>query len=128
MKNHHIVDSCPLTTPSRLLAAYANLLARSTRMLAWVREHDWFNLVEEQTCYAIEVESIAAAEANLDLDENERLRKAELLEQILAQDLEIRRRLRERQDQLQQLIGVNQRKRDLSRSYGALIPMDSRTR
>lgn len=128
MTNQQQVDSSLLTTAPRLLAAYASLLARSTRMLAWVREHDWFNLVEEQTCYAIEVESIAAAEANLELNDTERSRKAELLEQILSQDLEIRRRLRERQDELQQLIGVNQRKRDLSRSYGVLIPMDSGAR
>ncbi|TLM79985.1 flagellar protein FliT [Microbulbifer harenosus] len=125
MKNHHIVDDSPLTTPSRLLAAYANLLARSTRMLTWVKEHDWFNLVEEQTCYAIEVESIAAAEVNITLSDDERRRKLLLLEQIVEQDLEIRRRLRERQGELRQLIGTHQRKRNLSRSYGVVIPLET---
>ncbi|MFD1215470.1 MULTISPECIES: flagellar protein FliT [Microbulbifer] len=124
MKKFHIVDDSPLNTPERLLAAYANLLARSTRMQAWVREHDWFNLVEEQTCYAIEVDAIARAEAQLDLNENEIRRKADLLEQILELDLDIRQRLRERQGELQELIGTSQRKRDLSRAYGTLVSLD----
>lgn len=124
MKKFHIVDDSPLNTPERLLAAYANLLARSTRMHAWVREHDWFNLVEEQTCYAIEVDAIARAEAQIELDDHALKRKADLLEQILELDLDIRQRLRDRQEHLQSLIGSSQRKRDLSRTYGQLISLD----
>ncbi|WP_299595854.1 flagellar protein FliT [uncultured Microbulbifer sp.] len=123
MRRNAIVGDNPLTSPARVLAAYTSLLARSSRMLACVREHDWFNLVEEQTCYAIEVDAIASAEAGMAFSESERQRKAELLEQILEQDLEVRKGLRQRQDELQQLIGTSQRKRDLSRTYGSLIPL-----
>lgn len=123
MKRNLIAGENPLTSPTRVLAAYTSLLARSSRMLACVREHDWFNLVEEQTCYAIEVDAIACAEAGMVFDDRDRQRKAELLEQILEQDLEIRQRLRQRQDELQQLIGSSQRKRDLSRTYGSLVPL-----
>ena len=123
MKHNAVVGGNPLNSPARVLAAYTSLLARSSRMLACVREHDWFNLVEEQTCYAIEVDAIASAEEGMEFTAGDRQRKAELLEQILEQDLEIRRRLRQRQDELQQLIGTSQRKRDLSRAYGSLIPL-----
>lgn len=110
--------------PAGLLAAYANLLERSSRMLACMHRQDWFSLVEEQSRYVIEVESLSKAEGNLDLSENERERKAALLERILEQDIEIRRGLLERREELQKLIGVSQRKRDLVRSYGVRPPFD----
>ena len=108
----------PIASPERLLAAYSNLLARSTRMLACVRERDWFTLVEEQTCYVIEVDALSKAENAIPLGDEERRRKATLLEQLLEQDIEIRRGLLERRDELEKLMGVSQRKRNLARSYG----------
>lgn len=114
------LDDSPLSAPERLLAAYANLLARSSRMLACVREQDWFALVEEQSCYVIEVEAIAKAEAGIELSEAQKEYKADLLEKILEQDLEIRQRLLKRRSELQKQIEVAQRRRNLARSYGAL--------
>lgn len=112
-----VFEGAPMSA-DRLLAAYANLLARSSRMLACMHERDWFSLVEEQSSYVIEVESLSKAEGNLELSTEQRERKAELLERILEQDMEIRRGLLERREELQKLIGVSQRKRDLARSYG----------
>jgi len=111
--------SGPLASPERLLAAYESLLARSTRMLACVREQDWPSLVEEQSRYVIEVDSLSRSEGSLSLSGEEQRRKAELLERILEQDMEIRRRLMDRREELSKLIGVSQHKRDLARSYGA---------
>ncbi|AMX03160.1 flagellar protein FliT [Microbulbifer thermotolerans] len=107
-----------LNSPQRLLAAYESLLARSTRMLACVREHNWFELVEEQSCYVVEVELISKAESAIKLSEAEKEHKAKLLEKILEQDMEIRQRLIERRNQLQKQMGTAQRRRDLARSYG----------
>lgn len=112
------VGETPVLSAERLLASYASLLARSSRMLACMHERDWFSLVEEQSCYVIEVDSLAKAEGSLRLSNEECERKAELLERILEQDMEIRRGLLERREELQKLIGVSQRKRDLARSYG----------
>lgn len=106
------------SSPEGLLAAYADLLARSSRMLACMQRQDWFSLVEEQSSYVIEVESLSRAELKLSLSDAQRERKATLLERILEQDIEIRRGLLERREELQKLIGVSQRKRDLVRSYG----------
>ncbi|WP_231758108.1 flagellar protein FliT [Microbulbifer elongatus] len=125
MKNKRSVGEVALSSPAAILAGYTALLARSSRMLAYVHARDWFNLVEEQTSYAIEVETLANAESEFELNAHERKRKMELLEQILEQDLEIRQRLEQRQNELQELIGTNTRKRDLSRAYGTLIPFSS---
>ncbi|MCQ3828344.1 flagellar protein FliT [Microbulbifer elongatus] len=125
MKNKLSVGEVALSSPAAILAGYAALLARSSRMLAYVHARDWFNLVEEQTSYAIEVETLANAESEFELNDHERKRKMELLEQILEQDLEIRQRLEQRQNELHELIGTNTRKRDLSRAYGTLIPFNS---
>lgn len=105
-------------SPERLLAAYASLLARSSRMLACVREQDWFSLVEEQSSYVIEVEFLSRVEGNLVLSGEQRERKTVLLERILEQDIEIRRGLLERRAELEKLIGVSQSRRNLVRSYG----------
>lgn len=118
MRDFYSMEGNPLNSPERLLAAYAALLARSTRMLACVREQDWFTLAEEQSCYVVEVESLSRVEGAIQLSDEERDRKAELLECILEQDMEIRRRLLERRNELQKQIGVSQCKRDLTRSYG----------
>ncbi|WP_043318853.1 flagellar protein FliT [Microbulbifer sp. HZ11] len=125
MENKSKTRESSLSSPTAILAGYTELLARSSRMLAFVHARDWFRLVEEQTNYAIEVETLANAEARLQLSDRERKRKMELLEQILEQDLEIRQRLEQRQTELQELIGTNTRKRDLSRAYGTVIPLNS---
>ncbi|MCX2780133.1 flagellar protein FliT [Microbulbifer thermotolerans] len=124
MKALNSIEGNPLNSSERLLAAYESLLARSTRMLACVREHDWFELVEEQSCYVVEVEFIAKAEGAIDLNEAEKEHKAELLEKILRQDLEIRQRLFKRKEELQKQMSVAQCKRDLARSYGVPLGLD----
>lgn len=103
---------------AQVLRAYEGLLARSTHMLDCVQRHDWGALVEEESRYVLEVEELSHTERHTALDAAQRERKAMLLEQILEQDLEIRRRLMARREELQHLIGASKRKRDLRRSYG----------
>lgn len=107
-------------TQEQVLDAYETLRERSNRMLEWARLKDWDSLVNEESRYVIEVERLSTLEPRLALDVAQQERKAELLEQILEQDLEIRRRLVERRDALSELIGVSQRKRDLNRAYRPL--------
>lgn len=107
-------------TEERLLAAYEALRECSSRMLEWARQEDWDSLVNEESRYVIEVERLSQFDSELLLDMPQQQRRAELLEQILEQDMEIRRRLVERRDALSELIGVSQRKRNLSRAYRPL--------
>lgn len=100
-----------------LLRAYEALLERSTRMLAKAKEEAWDALIEEESCYVLEVERLAREDQGLVLDLPQRERKAELLERILEQDLEVRRHLVARRDKLGELIGNSQRKKNLQRAY-----------
>lgn len=101
----------------RLLAAYEALLERSSRMLAKAREEAWDALIEEESRYVLEVERLAREDQGQGLDPMQRERKASLLERILEQDMEVRRHLVARRDELGELIGNSRRKRDLERAY-----------
>lgn len=101
----------------RLLAAYEALLERSSRMLAKAREEAWDALIEEESRYVLEVERLAREDQGQGLDPAQRERKASLLERILEQDMEVRRHLVARRDELGELIGNSRRKRDLERAY-----------
>ena len=87
-------------------------------MLDCVRRQDWDALMDEEAHYLVDVEQLSSREQDTALDPSQRARKAELLERILERDLEIRRCLVARRDELAGLIGTSRRKRDLRRSYG----------
>lgn len=111
-----------------LLAAYASLLEASLRMLATARAADWEALVEQESDYLVRVERIRRMDAQLSLDDEAASRKAALLERILEQDMEIRRRLVERRDELGRMIGNSRRQQALSRAYGpqqGAVPVDA---
>ncbi|MCK2185113.1 flagellar protein FliT [Halomonas getboli] len=101
-----------------VIDGYQDLLARSERMLALAREADWPALVEHEAGYVQQVGRIAELDAQHALTEDERRRKAELLEPILENDMEVRRLLVQRRDELGELIGTAQRRRDLQQAYG----------
>ncbi len=102
----------------QVLLAYEALLARSGRMLDCVQRHDWDALVDEESRYVLDVEQLSNSEGDTVLDAAQQDRKALMLEQILDQDLEIRRCLVARREELARLIGTSKRKRELRRSYG----------
>ncbi|HSP58323.1 MAG TPA: flagellar protein FliT [Halomonas sp.] len=108
---HH--DAGPI-----LLEAYEALLARSSRMLDAVRAADWDALIRQESEYVVQVDKLRHMDAELSLDSEALEHKAELLERILEQDLEIRRSLLARRDELGQLIGSSRQKLALSRTYG----------
>lgn len=108
-----------MAAAGEVLAAYEQLLQRSARMLAWAREGDWANLVQEESVYVVAVEKLKSLEIESKLDHEGRQRKADLLERILEQDAEVRQRLELRRDELSVLMGDARRRRDLSRAYRA---------
>ncbi|RAH36595.1 flagellar protein FliT [Halomonas sp. SL1] len=101
-----------------VIDGYQDLLERSERMLALAREADWSALVEQETGYVQQVARVAELDAQHALSDGERQRKAELLEAILGNDMEVRRHLVQRRDELGELIGTAQRRRDLQQAYG----------
>ncbi|MBN7795819.1 flagellar protein FliT [Parahaliea mediterranea] len=107
-----------------VLLVYESLLAATQSMLTLAREGDWSALLESESRYVVDVESLARIEAEVVLDKRQQARKAELLESILYNDVQIRKYLVARRDELGEKMGVSQRKRDLNRAYrpaGAVV-------
>ncbi|RTR04422.1 flagellar protein FliT [Halomonas nitroreducens] len=113
----HDVDSP--ASQEEVIAIYEALLARSEQMLASARVADWAALVDQEADYVQRVERLSRLEAEPSLDRASQLRKADLLECILENDLEVRRHLIQRRDELGELIGTSRRQQSLQRAYGA---------
>ncbi|MBL7251699.1 flagellar protein FliT [Alloalcanivorax sp. C16-2] len=107
------------STGEQVLQAYEGLLVRTGRMLEHARGQDWNALIEEESLYVLDVERLARGEVSVRLNERQRHRKAELLERILERERGVRLCLETRREELDQLIGLSRRRRDLNRSYGA---------
>ena len=100
-----------------LIEAYAKLLICVTKMHELANAEQWAELIEQRTHYVMSVEALRKHDEETVLDDDGRRRKTELLESILEHDVEIRRRLVARRDELGKLIGVSQRQRSLHRAY-----------
>jgi len=100
-----------------LLASYEALLSSVEYMHELANAEQWAELIEQRTSYVVLVEQLRELDATVLLDPAAQQRKAELLESILEHDVDIRRRLVARRDELGKLIGVSQRQRDLHRAY-----------
>ncbi|HDZ47906.1 hypothetical protein LCGC14_0150650 [marine sediment metagenome] len=112
-----------------LIESYATLLASVEYMHELANTEQWAELIDQRTNYVVQVEKLRELDAHVVLDTASQRRKAELLESILEHDVNIRRRLVARRDELGKLIGVTQRQRDLHRAYapqqGAAVPFDA---
>jgi len=112
-----------------LLDCYACLLSSVEHMHELANSEQWAELIEQRTNYVLQVEKLRELDATVELDADGQQRKAELLERILEHDVDIRRRLVARRDELGKLIGVTQRQRDLHRAYapqqGAPVAYDA---
>ena len=100
-----------------LLASYEALLRRVEYMHELAHAEQWAELIDQRTSYVVLVEQLRELDANVELDAAAQRRKVELLERILEHDVEIRRRLVSRREELGKLIEVSQRQRDLHRAY-----------
>lgn len=100
-----------------LIDAYARLLASVRYMHELADKEQWAELIEQRSNYVMLVEKLRELDSMVRLDDDSKRRKAELLEQILEHDVDIRRRLVARRDELGKLISVTQRQRNLHRAY-----------
>ncbi len=100
-----------------LLASYEALLNRVEHMHELANAEQWAELIDQRTNYVLLVEQLRELDTTVSLDDAALQRKAELLERILEHDVDIRRRLVSRRDELGKLIEVSQRQRDLHRAY-----------
>ncbi|MGP9764791.1 flagellar protein FliT [Halomonas sp. AOP13-D3-9] len=100
-----------------LLTSYETLLSRVEYIHELANAEQWAELIDQRTSYVVLVEQLRELDTTVVLDTAGQQRKAELLERILEHDVDIRRRLVSRRDELGKLIEVSQRQRDLHRAY-----------
>lgn len=105
-------------TQSSLLETYAALLDNAAHMHELANTEEWAALIEQRTHFVMLVDKLRQLDSAVTLDERGQRRKAELLEAILEHDVEIRRQLVARRDELGKLIGISQQQRLLHRTYG----------
>ncbi len=79
-----------MTAKADYFARYEAIAAISARMLAAARKSHWRELDELQGEYRLLVDALCDIDADVSLDESERMRKYDLIRQILADDAAIR--------------------------------------
>jgi flagellar protein FliT len=79
-----------MSSKADYFARYEAIAAISERMLSAAREAHWNDLVDLQDEYRILVDALKAADGGIRLTDAERMRKFELIRQILADDAAIR--------------------------------------
>lgn len=104
---------------TEVIMSYYTLLEHSNQMLASVRNEDWDSLIKAELQYVEEVErlSVAEAEAEVELSDQQKLDKLQLLSTIMDQDREIRERLVARRTMLEQTLRSMNKKQKLEHSY-----------
>ncbi|KYQ96386.1 flagellar biosynthesis protein FliT [Serratia plymuthica] len=102
----------------QLLAAYQQIYALSSQMLALAQTERWENLVELELAYVQAVEKTAdfTGKAGPSMALQELLRNK--LQQILDNENELKRLLQRRMDQLKELIGQSTRQSVVNSTYG----------
>lgn len=111
------ISACEQNAQQTLLTSYETLLSRVEHMHELANAEQWAELIDQRTNYVILVEQLRELDMTVPLDTAAQQRKAELLESILEHDVDIRRRLVARRDELGKLIEVSQRQRSLHRAY-----------
>jgi len=105
-------------TSRDVIQTYEAILDVTARMLDAARNSDWDLLVErEQECRML-VERLVAARAKVDLDDDARKRKAEIIRKVLSDDAAIRDLTQPWLARLQHMMTSTGRERQLHAAYG----------
>jgi flagellar protein FliT len=104
---------------SPIVRSYEELLVLSEQMLEAARASNWDALNDLQQVYMAEVDRLRLLDHTKPFSDNERLRRFQLLERILAYDARIRDLTMPRLAQLGELLNSSRRKLELSAAYGA---------
>lgn len=107
-----------------LLARYEQLLSRSQRMLELARLAQWDDLLSEEARYVEDVQKLAHIQPDRALEQDEQQRRLNFMEQILECNLEVKRHLETRRDEIGELINVSRRQGKLGRTYGVIDATD----
>ncbi|WP_157981280.1 flagellar protein FliT [Aliidiomarina sanyensis] len=107
----------PVMAGDEVIASYERLLDFSASMLTHARQDDWTALIDSEVAYVAEVDRLQKYEMDAMLSEEQQALKLSLLEQLLAQDQEIRERLAKRRAELEKLLSSASQKKKLDDAY-----------
>lgn len=117
-------DQPALLAPAELLARYEQLLDRSRRMLELARLSQWDELLDEEARYVEDVQKLAHIQPDRELAQGELETRLGFMEQILECNLEVKRHLETRRDEIGELINLSRRQGELGRTYGVIDAVD----
>lgn len=113
-----------LLAPDELLAKYERLLDCSRRMLELARLGQWEELLSEEARYVEDVQKLANIQPARALTQEEQQNRLSFMEQILECNLEVKRHLEMRRDEIGELINLSRRQGKLGRTYGVIDAVD----
>ncbi|WAH59105.1 flagellar protein FliT [Pseudomonas silvicola] len=102
---------------AQVVESYERLLAQSQRMHECALQGDWAEILLLKSQGLIDEETLRRQEAGVQLDEEHRRRKFELIKQILELEVEVRKCLADRQSHLGALILAGRLKRGQGKAY-----------
>ncbi|QKZ07303.1 MULTISPECIES: flagellar protein FliT [Pseudomonas] len=102
---------------AQVVESYERLLAQSRRMHECAAQGDWAEILLLKSQGLIDEETLRRQEAGVQLDEEHRRRKFELIKQILELEVEVRKCLADRQSHLGALILAGRLKRGQGKAY-----------
>ena len=105
-------------TSRDVIQTYEAILEVTARMLEAARNSEWELLVErEQECRML-VDKLMAAHAGIELDDDARKRKSEIIRKVLSDDAAIRDLTQPWMARLQHMMASAGRERQLHAAYG----------
>ncbi|WP_416421431.1 flagellar protein FliT [Pseudomonas sp. App30] len=102
---------------AQVVESYERLLAQSQRMHECALQGDWEQILLLKSEGLIDEETLRREEAGVQLDDEHRRRKFELIKLILELEVEVRKCLAERQSHLGALIVAGRLKRGQGKAY-----------
>lgn len=117
-------DQPVVFSPDELLAKYEQLLAQSRRMLELAGVAQWDELLDEEARYVENVQKLAHIQPDRALTPDELESRLNFMEQILECNLEVKRHLETRRDEIGELINLSRRQGVLGRTYGVIDAVD----
>jgi flagellar protein FliT len=105
-----------LSMPARL-DLYEEIRALSWRMVQTARINDWERLIELERRVSALRDTLMADTENAPLSRAENERKLDLIQEILANDAEIRRHTEPWMEHVRQFLGSQSRRRQVQQAY-----------
>lgn len=116
---HKLIEELKLMDAAQVIANYESLSTLAGQMRETALLDEWDQLINMEYQYSELVAAMKSLDVEVRLDEAARQRKKQLINKILADDAEIRKRVQAWMSQLQLSMQSNRQEQRLLHAYGA---------